>query len=125
MNYSEMTDLEINKAVAGFIYPGKEFTAAYSFGFPLGPQVQWIQGYGEFLRKDYCNSWGDAGPIIAKHQICIIFDADSIIDPPSHWVMCRHVSVNGDVTDYYDQPDRPLRAAMIVFLMMQEGACAN
>lgn len=116
MNYSEMTGFEINKAVAEVIYPGKEFTAAYSFGFPLGPQVQWIQGYGEFLRKDYCNSWADAGPIIAENKISLDFDADGY--EPTRYAWCKASSPCGHV--YYGGESQPLRAAMIVFLMMQE-----
>lgn len=108
-NYAEMTDFEINKAVAEVIYPGKEFTAAYSFGFPLGPQVQWIQGYGEFLRKDYCNSWADAGRLIEGHQISI----DAIYEGGSRWL-----SFAGDDGEFRHIDSNPLRAAMIVFLMM-------
>lgn len=105
-NYAEMSDLEINKAVAEILYPGKEFTAAYSFGFPLGPQVQWIQGYGEFLRKDYCNSWADAGPVILENRI-------SIVEQAEDWC--------AEGRGIYPVPDiNPLRAAMIVFLMMHD-----
>lgn len=108
MNYSEMSDFEINKAVAEIIYPGKEFTAAYSFGFPLGPQVQWIQGYGEFLRKDYCNSWADAGPIIEKNKIDLVSYAEG-------WHALN------DAKDDLHSDSNPRRAAMVVFLMMQEA----
>ncbi len=69
---------------------------------------------------DPCNSWADAGTIIAEQQISIIFDADSNIDPPAHWVLCRNVDSNGRVSEHYGQPTAPCRSAMIVFLMMQD-----
>jgi len=108
MNYSNMKDFEINKAVAEKIYPGKEFTVAYSFGYPDGPHVQWIQGYGEFLLKDYCNSWADAGPIIGNENISLTCHQSR-----DEWaaIFNRHcMSAN----------QNPLRAAMECFLMIKE-----
>lgn len=119
MNYAEMSDFEIDRAVAlhlglnikahrvdsddnpVFVIVGEKFTR-------------------EKLAFQPCNSWADAGSIITENQISIIFDADPVIEPPAHWVMCRHVSDKGDITEHYGRPDSPLRAAMIVFLMMQE-----
>lgn len=49
MDYSKLSDLEINLRVAEIIYPGKEFTSAYSFGEPDGPMVQWSNGFKVML----------------------------------------------------------------------------
>jgi len=127
MNYSELSDYQINNLVHNIIVCGGKYTLVFSGEH----DIQWIdksdglvvktgkQSYGNQL-KNYCNSWADAGPIITENQISIIFDADPVIEPPAHWVMCRHVSDKGDITEHYGMPDSPLRAAMIVFLMMQE-----
>lgn len=105
MDYSKFSDLEINLRVAEIIYPGKKFTEAYSFGEPDGPKVQWIRGYAEFLKLDYCNNPADAWPIIVENEISIVSD--------SEWI-ARYGS-------FYSTSKNPLRAAMICYLMMQES----
>ncbi|MBD8181659.1 DUF2591 family protein [Pantoea agglomerans] len=122
MNYAEMSDFEVNKAVAvalgGVATTDYRGLAIYDMGESQSLVVyQCMHSKGDFLP---CNSWADAGPIIAENQISLVFDADLMIEPPAHWVMCRHVNNNGDVAEHYAQPNKPLRAAMIVFLMMQE-----
>ena len=117
MNYSEMSDADINRMLAFVVYPGDQAISPYDHR----PDAQVFHKNGLDTFKDYCNSWADAGPIIAEQQISIIFDADSNIDPPAHWVLCRHVDNNGRVSEHYGQPTAPLRSAMIVFLMMQES----
>ena len=85
MDYSKMSDAEINEAVFDFIKP-----------------VEWrISGY------DYCNNPSDAWPIIEKYRI-------SFLDQLTEWC----VDAKG-VSPIFDT--RPLRAAMIVFLLMQEA----
>lgn len=122
MNYAEMSDFEVNKAVAvalgGVATTDYRGLAIYDMGESQPLVVsQCMHSKGDFLP---CNSWADAGPIIAENQISLVFDADLMIEPPAHWVMCRHVNNNGDIAEHYAQPNKPLRAAMIVFLMMQE-----
>lgn len=122
MDYSKLSDLEINLRISEINYPGKNFTTAYSFGFPDGPPVQWIQGYGDFLKLDYCNNPADAWPIIHKYGISIAFD-----DYEQEWVAFTkfqfdragwNMSLEPEI---YQHNVNPLRAAMIVYLMMQEG----
>lgn len=116
MNYSEMSDDAIARGVV-MAMGGKEM----SDGVFLCENKRYdICSPKSSFNFDPCNSWADAGPIITENQISIIFDADSVIEPPAHWVMCRHVSDKGDITEHYGRPDSPLRTAMIVFLMMQE-----
>lgn len=123
MNYAEMSDFEINGMVASATQRFGDYTQArgltfiHEYGEPVGEFGALCLGWKEF---DPCKSWADAGPIIAENQISLVFDADLMIEPPAHWVMCRHVNKNGDVAEHYAQPNKPLRAAMIVFLMMQE-----
>ncbi len=56
---------------------------------------------------DYCNDPSASWPIIEKHRI-------SILDQLTEWCVDAK-----DVRPIFDT--RPLRAAMIVFLMMQEN----
>lgn len=106
MNYSEMSDFEINKAVAiaeghSCYYGDGSFTNGL-----MGRKVT-VKGNGVVGCMDFCNSWADAGPIIEKYGICLI-------PLKKGWL----TGINGvDVKN-----DNPLRAAMIVFLMMQEPA---
>ncbi|MDU5828148.1 phage protein NinX family protein [Mixta calida] len=95
MDYSKMSDHEINYAVG------------------LMNQVR--NGY-YITPRDYCNSWADAGPIIAANKISIDFDADGYEPPQNAW--CKTSSPCGQV--YYGGEREPLRAAMIVYLMMHD-----
>lgn len=90
-NYSEMSDFEINKEVA------------IATGLDLSGVTQ--ENYWMYNMKDYCNSWADAGPIIEKFRITI--DSDTDVWFASDDKHC-HTHYN------------PLRAAMIVFLMMMK-----
>ncbi len=109
MNYSEMTDLEINRAVGDA--SGVEWARLDSNYHPLS-----IWNDGELCVFCPCNSWTDAGPIIATNKISLDFDEDGFEPPQNAW--CKASSPCGEV--YYGSENEPLRAAMIVFLMMQE-----
>ncbi|MDF7648071.1 DUF2591 family protein [Erwiniaceae bacterium L1_54_3] len=105
MNFSEMTDFEIDAAVAAIMHPGLKIT---NFA---GEAVVWF-GNLETRIVRYCNSWADAGPIIERHEINILFNWNE---------EGLHGATAGfPFKDYEDS--NPRRAAMIVFLMMQEGA---
>lgn len=103
MNYAEMKDHEINAAVgeamgwnAKFIHQDDSVTFRDDLGRLRG-------------RKNYCNSWADAGPIILSNRIGL--------EPAikgSRWVAQNGYFKNAEANE------NPLRAAMIVFLMMQE-----
>ena len=93
MNYSEMLDFEINKAVA--------------FHIGLSTVIA-----AENLEFNPCNSWADAGPIIDQYGIGLM---PLKRDLPKAWDISAGLLSN---TDY--KHENILRAAMIVFLMMQE-----
>jgi hypothetical protein len=116
MNYDEMSDFEINMAVADAIglfwhsrpNKNKEGKWLYSENYhlcdtKLHPAVD---------LPDYCNNPSDAWSIIIESKINIDF-RESISAGP----MCR-VSGNSEV---YHVDKNPLRAAMIVFLKIKEG----
>lgn len=91
MDYSKMSDFEINKAVA-IINQARN-------GYYITP-------------RDYCNSWADAGPIIEKFGIGLMPFKKS---PAKAWPLSVGLLSNASV-----EHEKPLRAAMIVYLMMHD-----
>lgn len=108
MNYSEMTDFQINKAVGDA--SGVEWASLDSNYHPLS-----IWNDGDLCVFCPCNSWADAGPIIASNLIAI--------KPVALYVGGhRWFAIKGEGDFGLKTADNnPLRAAMIVFLMMQEN----
>lgn len=116
MNYSEMSDFEINKAVGEIVLDGKWACKPGSSG---NPTESWYYGSKDTFADplpqlpDYCHSWAAAGPIIAEHAIGIMPFKKS---PAEAWPLSVGLLSNASV-----KHQNPLRAAMIVFLMMQEA----
>lgn len=112
-NYEEMSDFEINKAVALIV--GVTFNED-------GAPVRFVEcdtgAYADFneIEFDPCNNPADAWPIIDENNITIINDHPSM-----------RLAVN-DVSGYYNGfsgiiasfDENGFRAAMIVFLKMNE-----
>ncbi len=96
MNYSEMTDFEINKAVASAC-----LNEWYDNGFCV---VRCDDGGRNIFNP--CNSWADAGPIIEQKRISLEF--------VGMWRARTYEGIEREANE------NPLRAAMIVFLMMKE-----
>ncbi|HCX4679521.1 TPA: phage protein NinX family protein, partial [Escherichia coli] len=71
---------------------------------------------GNYRWYDYCNNPEDAEPIIVENRI-------GIIPAPENGLWkAAHRKVGSDSTPYHmTQDENPLRAAMIVFLMMQDA----
>lgn len=110
-NHTEMTDFEINQAVG-------LATGEATAGEPLlGIVIRNSNG----KRFDPCTSWAAAGPIIAANKISIHAPRFG-----EGW-MAEHTGSDEDVNDgftvdYFEHHHQnPLRAAMIVFLMMQKA----
>ncbi len=99
-NYAEMTNVEIDRTIFELKF-GKLGTDKDALRF-------WNDG-----KFRPCNSWSDAGPIIQKNKIDLCF-GDLV-----------HETLKGSCMAHYDEysftHDNPLRAAMIVFLMMHEN----
>ena len=110
MDYSKLSDFEINKAVAiaqGF--PPDDCDIAKLGSSLVG--VEWNEDTGYSTKSfDYCNNPADAWPIIVENKL-------SIYPSGERWGV---EGFNADDPFYFD--DNPLRAAMTVFLMMQESA---
>ncbi|HEC5301770.1 TPA: DUF2591 domain-containing protein [Enterobacter asburiae] len=96
MDYSQLSDFEINKLVLNKVSNGK-------------PE-EWLEPYASF---DPCNDPSDAWPIIVENKIGLT--------PPMHdenWE-----AMTFDKFGYVNKNEytaKPLRAAMIVFLLMKE-----
>ena len=108
MNYEEMSDFEINKQVA------------INRGGYQGHVEHMQHGVKEsdrashgllFTERDYCNNPSDAWPIITANRVNVYASEGPDFMP---WM----AGCAGFVLSHKN----PLRAAMIVFLMMQEQA---
>lgn len=95
-----MTNLEINKKVAELI--GEHLAEEL-------PNGSLLLGLGATLwHFDPCNNWADAGPILERNKIAIEWASEKLVFAET---------INGDIviTDEF-----PLRAAMLVFIGMNE-----
>lgn len=112
-DFSKMSDFEINKCVAK-IYGGFALTLAVHNEPPSGKSFD----PGVF---DPCNNPADAWPIIVENKIML-----SPRCADDEWKAQIHLG-SEDIFDNYASAwhKNPLRAAMIVFLMMQESKNAS
>ncbi|MEL5372154.1 DUF2591 family protein [Serratia nevei] len=105
-DYSKMSDFEINVAVSLELFEG-------SSGGDVSRIATWCacEENGDYGLFDPCNSPADAWPIIIRNLISI----DSIFDKGNTWL-----AFGGDDSEHRHVHSNPLRAAMVVFLMMKE-----
>lgn len=126
MNYPEMSDFDINCAVAKSL-------GLKDFGIGLFSDEIRVHQVGELAGDkfpfDPCKSWADAGPIIENNDI-------SIIKLATKWMA---ITSGSGIESYLGEDDspclygegfefkhkNPLRAAMIVFLMMKDEEAKN
>lgn len=92
MKYEEMSDFEINCRIHA--------------------EVMQISGLNSFKAKDYCNNPSDAWPIIVENHIAVV--------PYQYTVPQAWPTAFGLASKFTTEDRNPLRAAMIVFLKMQE-----
>ncbi|WP_259565626.1 DUF2591 domain-containing protein [Enterobacter sichuanensis] len=105
MDYSQLSDQEINIQVAKIMHPEIEVIESKS-----RPPSACVIGHLPSKWLDYCNNPADSWPIIEKQLIRI---TPVIIGGSATWVCSRDIHASAG--------DRALRAAMIVFLMMQDA----
>lgn len=118
MDYSKLSDFEINSAVHNALM--KE---PYKIEFLGNDRIRWVKGrtdvttekvaYSKNSLKDYCNNPSDAWPIILANKINIRFGAEGFRHE------AQFIQYGRESVEAYHE--NPLRAAMVVFLMMQEG----
>lgn len=117
MNYSELSDFEINKRVA--VALGIE-TDCYFSEISQQVTLHVIGGVAQekCVNLDYCNNPSDAWPIIVENGISI----EKKSNKTDFWraAMWEQISDNEFSSIHQAYFKNPLRAAMIVYLMMQE-----
>lgn len=110
-DYSQLSDLEINKRVAsvlGYAFQGVSWVDGLDGIYNYIAKTK--DGHREVL-PEYCKSPARSWEIIVRQKIDITFDSNGT----KEW--CRAQASTGH--EFTSLADRPLRAAMIVFLMMQ------
>lgn len=107
MNFEQMSDFEINQQVGNV-------SGLATASEPVFKQVIRNSNGKEF---DPCNSWADAGPIIQEHGIGLM--------PFKNLDAAAWDVSSGILSAKKINHENPLRAAMIVFLMMQGSKCSN
>jgi hypothetical protein len=107
MNYNDMTDFEINKLVFKNSDLYFKCEDAMKNKLPIKEGIMWGDG-ANWHEFDPCNNPSDAWPIILENKINIAFAASSDESQASGGYYCCI-------------DEKPLRAAMIVYLMMGEG----
>ena len=106
-NYAEMSDFEINCAVAEALGLNVQYQSMRNGGRVL-VVVKVELGVEKYYRiPDYCNDWEVAGPIIAENKISIV----------PHLLSDLWLSTSRGV-EHAAQHENPLRASMIVFCMI-------
>lgn len=107
MDYSKMSDFEINlqvnRALGMKHYPNEE--------------KQIVEVFGDVVIFDPCNNAADAWPIIADRKICLAFDVFAELQDGGAWVASPAYGWERERVRH----DNPLRAAMIVYLQLQEA----
>jgi len=120
MNYSGMSDAQMNALIAKLQYPESSVATPYSHR----PDAYIYHRNNTNEARDYCNSWADAGPIIQNNLISLdsvynfTDETEEFIGPRGMW-NCVGISKGEDFCRA--EHENPLRAAMIVFLMMHEA----
>lgn len=114
MNYEEMSDFEINKCVAEAV--GMELSSDHS-GACVGVVRRSIGSKPNYGHVNYCNSPSDAWPIMEKNGIATITENGVIIGATNN---SQEFYENFGSVVHSCINVKTFRAAMIVFLMMQE-----
>jgi len=121
MDYSKMSDFEINKLVADIAMNGTWHVKPSHPDNDTGGWLYGSNGIQTYDLPDYCNNPADAWPIISANRISIEFDAETQCDVPVEWVTAYGIVGLKVHIVAHQLCDKALRTAMIVFLMMQES----
>lgn len=129
MDYSQLSDFEINSAVHN-----AKLKEPYSLVFMGDDRIAWTKENGDQIIKDkvpytkngvhdYCNDWSDAGPIIVDNEISLNSYGSAWEASFEHDAPIGAFGTDETVTSGYEHRN-PLRAAMIAFLMKLEHSNA-
>ena len=128
-DYSKMSDFEINKRIAHALGNAQVCHADDEIN---GATVQYfvykssglnreglISMRPHIIKKDFCNNPADAWPIIVENRISLMFDKSTEEGDDAQWCLASS-PCDQYIVDYVSE-SKLLRAAMIVFLMMQDA----
>lgn len=115
MDYSQLSDFEINCEVLAVFDPDVNhmcLSKSQEYFYDCGPAGD---GWHQIDIPDFCNDPAGAWPIIMENMIsvCAYKRANPGMKAVSWWEA-------DSFGEHITRDDNPLRAAMIVFLMMQE-----
>lgn len=115
-DYAAMSDFEINKSVAILVRPEIKAWDCYDISgmacFVANDKTPKRVQFGFSFTSDPADAW----PIIVENGITLAFqDGNWWADNLAYWIDGVEWSIGGIIDK------NPLRAAMIVFLMMKEG----
>lgn len=120
-DYSKMSDTEIAQKV--FFWLSNDFCPNGGLAH-INNDGFFFFDNGNVKRKfDPCNQPADAWPIISGNRISIMFDQSTEKGNEAQWCLASS-PCDQHVVDYIS-PSKLLRAAMIVFLKMQESKNAS
>lgn len=125
MDYSKLSDQEINGLVIDAISDGNQaYRGGDGSAIELLHQINTVE-FGEHVEReevyakfDPCNNPADAWPIIVENSISLILDKPSSPMATSNCVGWY----SDEEPPIHASNQNPLRAAMTVFLHMQESA---
>lgn len=115
-DYSKMSDFEINKLVALASGKNIKFISVDADDNEIGVIVG-EKCTRQRLPFDPCNNPEDAWPIIIENHIAVV--------PYQHTLPQSWPTAFGLVSKFTTEDRKPLRAAMITFLKMQESKNAS
>lgn len=113
-DYSKMSDFEVNNEVAMLWLKDYRYEY-YQHGTCDGVEVYSECGFVD--RYDYCNNPSDAWPIMLANGIATITENGKIIGATNN--SQEYYENFGSIVYGVHNKDKPLRAAMIVYLMMK------
>ena len=122
MDYSQLSDFEINRMVGDIIFKGLWACKPETSGNNTN---KWYYGNADTTFEpltplpDYCNDPSASWPIITENKISIMFDSTDTRYEGEYHEWCDAISSCQKFGIQYQS--NPLRAAMIVFLMMQDA----
>lgn len=115
MNYSGLSDFEINKLVAEAL--GESVTDNQSASLKVKSSSVLISSIcGGSCERNYCNNPSDAWPVIIENKISLTYEMNE-------WAASTGFNVDSNgITHYrlWEMNKNPLRAAMIAFLMIKD-----
>ena len=122
MSYEEMSDFEINKLIAFKLYKGCQVELSKGSIINCCVTLNGSFKFSDVLLSSFnpCNNPSDAWPIILESGICLTSPTKG--RKSSSWsASWNYDGGRWSVGDIVFGHTNPLRAAMIVFLMMKEG----